>query len=93
MKTDRTTNLNHSRQLYAHARPHAAFASQDAAPSARSTRYTCPMHPDILRDRPGRCPECGMTLTSIFEAIARAAMALRSLVAVTSALRHNRARL
>jgi len=24
--------------------------------------YTCPMHPEIERDRPGNCPKCGMTL-------------------------------
>lgn len=24
--------------------------------------YTCPMHPEIVSDRPGRCPECGMAL-------------------------------
>jgi Cu2+-exporting ATPase len=24
--------------------------------------YTCPMHPDIQRDKPGLCPECGMNL-------------------------------
>lgn len=24
--------------------------------------YTCPMHPEIKRDRPGICPECGMNL-------------------------------
>src|SRR5512138_3687742 len=24
--------------------------------------YTCPMHPEILRDVPGRCPICGMEL-------------------------------
>lgn len=24
--------------------------------------YTCPMHPDIIRDKPGRCPICGMEL-------------------------------
>jgi Cu+-exporting ATPase len=24
--------------------------------------YTCPMHPQIERDRPGNCPICGMTL-------------------------------
>ncbi len=24
--------------------------------------YTCPMHPEIRRDAPGRCPECGMEL-------------------------------
>src|SRR5258708_7033770 len=25
-------------------------------------KYTCPMHPDIVRDAPGRCPKCGMEL-------------------------------
>src|SRR6266436_3786306 len=25
-------------------------------------RYTCPMHPEIVRDRPGSCPICGMAL-------------------------------
>ena len=24
--------------------------------------YTCPMHPEIKRDRPGMCFECGMNL-------------------------------
>jgi len=24
--------------------------------------YTCPMHPDIIRNKPGTCPVCGMTL-------------------------------
>lgn len=24
--------------------------------------YTCPMHPQIVRDRPGQCPICGMDL-------------------------------
>ena len=25
-------------------------------------RYTCPMHPQIVQDAPGKCPLCGMTL-------------------------------
>ena len=24
--------------------------------------YTCPMHPEIVQERPGMCPECGMAL-------------------------------
>lgn len=28
-------------------------------------KYTCPMHPQILQDRPGRCPLCGMTLVPL----------------------------
>jgi Cu+-exporting ATPase len=26
------------------------------------TKYTCPMHPEIIRDAPGACPICGMAL-------------------------------
>ncbi|MGE5246756.1 MAG: copper-transporting P-type ATPase, partial [Verrucomicrobiota bacterium] len=32
-----------------------------AGPKAR-TRYTCPMHPEIVQDEPGSCPKCGMAL-------------------------------
>jgi|APLak6261662433_1056034.scaffolds.fasta_scaffold00444_4 CopA family copper-resistance protein len=28
----------------------------------QSTTYTCPMHPEIHADKPGKCPKCGMTL-------------------------------
>jgi hypothetical protein len=25
-------------------------------------QYTCTMHPEVLSDKPGKCPKCGMTL-------------------------------
>jgi Cu+-exporting ATPase len=28
----------------------------------KATQYTCPMHPEIVRDEPGACPICGMDL-------------------------------
>lgn len=28
-------------------------------------RYTCPMHPQIVQDAPGKCPLCGMTLVPL----------------------------
>jgi len=28
-------------------------------------KYTCPMHPQIIRDGPGKCPICGMTLVPL----------------------------
>jgi len=31
-------------------------------PAAGGTVYTCPMHPEVRRDRPGSCPKCGMAL-------------------------------
>ncbi len=27
-----------------------------------SDQYTCPMHPEVVRDQPGNCPICGMQL-------------------------------
>jgi hypothetical protein len=24
--------------------------------------YTCPMHPEVIKDKPGKCPKCGMNL-------------------------------
>jgi len=24
--------------------------------------YTCPMHPEVIVDKPGKCPKCGMNL-------------------------------
>jgi hypothetical protein len=26
------------------------------------TQYTCTMHPEVISDKPGNCPKCGMTL-------------------------------
>ena len=31
-------------------------------PMKAGTQYTCPMHPEIIRDKPGSCPICGMAL-------------------------------
>ncbi|MGH7095121.1 MAG: heavy metal translocating P-type ATPase, partial [Stellaceae bacterium] len=31
-------------------------------PSAPGGKWTCPMHPEIVRDEPGACPLCGMAL-------------------------------
>ena len=27
-----------------------------------TAKYTCPMHPQVIQDKPGNCPICGMTL-------------------------------
>jgi len=31
--------------------------------------YTCPMHPEIVQDQGGICPNCGMTLVPKSEAM------------------------
>jgi Cu+-exporting ATPase len=33
--------------------------------AAVDTQYTCPMHPEIVRDEPGACPICGMALEPV----------------------------
>ena len=42
----------------------AARGSADAPakPAAKAGEYTCPMHPEIVRNGPGSCPICGMAL-------------------------------
>ncbi|WP_374683177.1 heavy metal translocating P-type ATPase [Accumulibacter sp.] len=35
---------------------------RQAPPVPAGTQYTCPMHPEIVRDAPGDCPKCGMAL-------------------------------
>src|SRR6266404_2252652 len=42
-------------------------------PARAGTKYTCPMHPEIVRDRPGSCPKCGMALVPMLPALPRAA--------------------
>ena len=30
--------------------------------SATALQYTCPMHPEVVKEAPGKCPKCGMKL-------------------------------
>src|SRR3954470_14213650 len=32
---------------------------------AGGNTYTCPMHPEVLRDGPSSCPKCGMALEPV----------------------------
>ncbi len=48
---------------YLQPSPPPAEASSAMAPNQSTGRkYTCPMHPEIIRDAPGPCPICGMAL-------------------------------
>ncbi len=67
------SEMNHSHHEHAHVHPHASSTPPDAAAVSSGTRYTCPMHPDIVRDTPGSCPKCGMALIPMLDAIPRAA--------------------
>lgn len=41
---------------------------QEAQPIGQAeaaAQYTCPMHPEVRSDHPGRCPKCGMNLVVV----------------------------
>jgi hypothetical protein len=44
-----------------------AFEKQDTTLTLDSTKiiYTCPMHSEIISDKPGTCPKCGMELVKL----------------------------
>jgi Cu(I)/Ag(I) efflux system membrane fusion protein len=44
---------------------HINFISVAHAAEAAAVKYTCPMHPQIISDTPGKCPICGMDLVPI----------------------------
>jgi Cu+-exporting ATPase len=46
---------------------HCHHRGHSGVPSATKSaaRYTCPMHPQIVRDTPGHCPICGMALEPV----------------------------
>jgi len=53
---------------HSHYKAHGAHEDHiegEAKPLEQQTggqKYTCPMHPEIVRDEPGTCPKCGMAL-------------------------------
>jgi outer membrane lipoprotein SlyB len=36
--------------------------NEPAQKSAQTVSYTCSMHPEVVQDKPGNCPKCGMKL-------------------------------
>jgi Cu+-exporting ATPase len=64
------------------AEPHSANAEQGSCPKgaiavteknrtvASAGKYTCPMHPEVISDKPGACPICGMALEPVVSSIA-----------------------
>lgn len=36
--------------------------SSDPASQKAAVKYTCSMHPEVVQDKAGNCPKCGMKL-------------------------------
>ena len=47
------------------AHDHAHGTHDHAHGAAEAVKWTCPMHPDVVKDAPGACPICGMALTKM----------------------------
>ncbi|EKE73695.1 efflux RND transporter periplasmic adaptor subunit [Gallaecimonas xiamenensis] len=55
--------LGHAQSAADHLLHQAMPASPlPAAEQPQATKYVCPMHPHVVRNEPGTCPICGMTL-------------------------------
>lgn len=39
-----------------------AQTPQKKTATMQIVKYTCPMHPEVVKDQPGNCPKCGMKL-------------------------------
>jgi Cu+-exporting ATPase len=59
-------------EVVTHSCCHAS-ATVPVMPVSNATRWTCPMHPEIVSDQPGSCPKCGMALEPMIESFTPAA--------------------
>lgn len=55
-------HTEHQHHCARHGHAHEGGAPPPAAGTGAGGVYTCPMHPDVVRDAPGDCPACGMAL-------------------------------
>ncbi|WP_416337834.1 heavy metal-binding domain-containing protein [Halovibrio sp. HP20-59] len=54
----------HHEHHHGHDHEHSNEHQQEYAHENAAAEYTCPMHPEIVRDEPGSCPKCGMDLVA-----------------------------
>lgn len=55
------SQAHHHHHDYAHHH-HADRPTVDPATVPAGAKWTCPMHPEVIKDGPGACPICGMAL-------------------------------
>jgi hypothetical protein len=63
MKTSTRMVTSFALILLAFVGLHTAGCQKSATEAAdHSHHYTCPMHPEVVKDAAGDCPKCGMKL-------------------------------
>ena len=57
---------------HSHTRDHSKMdncssdcCAKDTSRVAENDTYTCQMHPEVISDKPGKCPKCGMNLVKV----------------------------
>lgn len=60
-QTLKPASSNHANEASTSSHPSPTAEKPSSGPKF-VTKYTCPMHPQIIEDHPGHCPICGMTL-------------------------------
>ncbi|QDV78332.1 Cation efflux system protein CusB precursor [Planctomycetes bacterium K2D] len=64
----------------------ASEGSGSAEPEAEAaSEYTCPMHPEIRQDAPGKCPICGMELVPVTNSKTRGSATAATTTATSAA--------
>ena len=56
----------------------ASCSKHEQSKPAEKTLYTCGMHPQVVQDRPGNCPICGMKLVPVRQQSSPTALAATS---------------
>jgi hypothetical protein len=54
--------------IHEHSKMHMSSDTslvKDTTRAIVKTKYTCPMHSEVILDKPGKCPKCGMTLVKV----------------------------
>jgi hypothetical protein len=62
-------------------------SKQQKSTTMQKVKYTCPEHPEVVMDKPGKCPKCGMDLV---EKKAAPAGTMKSMPESTTKHKHNK---